>query len=61
VNLGPIVSPWASLATLLWHSRLKAIDISVSWRGYALAGAALLIVVVPGAVLALWLAAGLPG
>lgn len=61
VNLGPIVSPWASLATLLWHSRLKAMDISVSWRGYALAGAALLIVVVPGAVLALWLAAGLPG
>ncbi|ALE07102.1 arsenic transporter [Arthrobacter sp. ERGS1:01] len=61
VNLGPIVTPWASLATLLWHSRLKAMGISVSWRGYALAGAALLIVVVPGAVLALWLAAGMPG
>lgn len=61
VNLGPLVSPWASLATLLWHSRLKSVGISISWAGYALAGLALVAVLVPGAVLALWLAAGMPG
>lgn len=61
VNLGPLVSPWASLATLLWHSRLKSMGITISWAGYALAGVALVAVLVPGAVLALWLAAGMPG
>ncbi|MGA7205375.1 MAG: SLC13 family permease [Specibacter sp.] len=60
VNLGPLVSPWASLATLLWHSRLKAMGVSISWRGFALAGLALVVVVVPAAVLALWLTAGMP-
>lgn len=61
VNLGPLVSPWASLATLLWHSRLKAMGITISWAGFALAGAALLVVLIPAAVLALWLTAGMPG
>lgn len=61
VNLGPLVSPWASLATLLWHSRLKSMGISINWAGYALAGVALVAVLVPLAVLALWLAAGMPG
>jgi arsenical pump membrane protein len=60
VNLGPLISPWASLATLLWHSRLKAMGVAISWRGYALAGLALVVVVVPAAVLALWLSAGMP-
>lgn len=61
VNLGPLVTPWASLATLLWHSRLKAMGLDVSWRGYALAGLALVVVLLPLSVLALWLASGLPG
>lgn len=61
VNLGPLISPWASLATLLWHSRLKAMGITISWTGYALAGAALLIALIPAAVLALWLTSGMPG
>jgi len=61
VNLGPLVTPWASLATLLWHSRLKAMGFDVSWRGYALAGLVLVSVLLPLSVLALWLAAGLPG
>lgn len=60
VNLGPLISPWASLATLLWHSRLKAMGISISWRGYAIAGLVLAAVLVPLSVLALWLTAGAP-
>lgn len=61
VNLGPLLAPWASLATLLWHSRLKSMGITISWTGYALAGLGLLAVLIPGAVLALWLTAGMPG
>ncbi|MFB9164332.1 SLC13 family permease [Arthrobacter psychrochitiniphilus] len=61
VNLGPLVSPWASLATLLWHGRLKSMGINISWTGYALAGAVLLLPLIPAAVLALWLSSGMPG
>ncbi|MCU1573224.1 MAG: arsenic transporter [Micrococcaceae bacterium] len=60
VNLGPVISPWASLATLLWHERLRALGVSISWRGFALAGLILAAVLVPLSVLALWFAAGLP-
>jgi arsenical pump membrane protein len=60
VNLGPVISPWASLATLLWHERLRALGVSVSWRGFAAAGLILAAVLVPLAVLALWGASGFP-
>jgi Na+/H+ antiporter NhaD/arsenite permease-like protein len=35
VNAGPLVSPWASLATLLWHSRLTAMGVRISWWRFA--------------------------
>ena len=38
VNVGSLVTPWASLATLLWHERLKALDVEISWGRYALLG-----------------------
>lgn len=38
VNAGPLVTPWASLATLLWHSRLTAMGVEVSWGRFALLG-----------------------
>ncbi|MBG0740470.1 arsenic transporter [Paeniglutamicibacter antarcticus] len=60
VNLGPLISPWASLATLLWHERLKALAVNVSWGRYALAGLAAVIITLPLAVLAIWAAAGYP-
>jgi arsenical pump membrane protein len=43
VNAGPLVTPWASLATLLWHERCRSAGVKVSWRGLALRG----LVVVP--------------
>ncbi|MFB0834225.1 SLC13 family permease [Arthrobacter halodurans] len=58
VNLGPLVSPWASLATLLWHAQLTAMGVRVSWWGFALAGLLLVVAMLPLAVLALWLAGG---
>lgn len=38
VNAGCLVTPWASLATLLWHARLRAEGIALSWGRYALLG-----------------------
>jgi Na+/H+ antiporter NhaD/arsenite permease-like protein len=60
VNLGPLVAPWASLATLLWHERLQAQNLRVRWGGFALAGVVGVTVTLPLAILALWIAAGTP-
>ncbi len=38
VNAGPLITPWASLATLLWHQRLRAEGIDVPWRRFVLWG-----------------------
>ena len=31
VDAGALVTPWASLAILLWHDRLVAMDVRVPW------------------------------
>ena len=38
VNAGPVITPWGSLATLLWHHRLRAAGVHVSWRSFILWG-----------------------
>lgn len=38
VNAGPLITPWASLATLLWHERLSRMGVPISWVGFALLG-----------------------
>lgn len=38
VNAGPLITPWASLATLLWHSRLRGLGVEVRWSRYVLLG-----------------------
>lgn len=55
VNLAPLVSPWASLATLLWHQRLTKMGVRISWAKFAFLGLGLTIVMVPTTTLALWL------
>ena len=60
VNLGPLVTPWASLATLLWHERLRTLNVDIRWGGFAVAGLAAVVLTVPLAVLALWLSTGMP-
>lgn len=58
VNAGALITPWASLATLLWHSRLVAADVRFGWGRFIALG----LVVAPATVLAatvgLWLAHG---
>ena len=41
VNCGPIVTPWASLATLLWHDQLQRAGVAVAWKDVAVRGACL--------------------
>lgn len=60
VNLGPLITPWASLATLLWHERLQALGVRISWWAYAAAGLLAAALLLPLATFALWLAAGAP-
>jgi arsenical pump membrane protein len=38
VNAGPLITPWASLATLLWHERLRSLGVEISWARYVLLG-----------------------
>ncbi|MFP3460269.1 ArsB/NhaD family transporter [Arthrobacter globiformis] len=60
VNLGPLVTPWASLATLLWHERLQSLNLRVRWGGFAVAGLVAVVLALPLAVLALWAGNGTP-
>ncbi|MBM6621900.1 arsenic transporter [Micrococcaceae bacterium RIT802] len=53
VNAGALVTPWASLATLLWHDRLARMGVRVAWGGYVLLGLLVVPLAVGGAVLAL--------
>nr|WP_275433374.1 ArsB/NhaD family transporter [Corynebacterium imitans] len=48
VNFGPLITPWASLATLLWHSQLERAGIQIPWRVFIAFGCVL-------APLAVWL------
>ncbi len=53
VNAGPLITPWASLATLLWHERLHAVGVDVPWKRYILWGLVVAPVTVALAVLPL--------
>ena len=40
-NVGPLATPWASLATLLWYERCRAAGVAVPMRKFVLTGAGL--------------------
>jgi arsenical pump membrane protein len=52
-NVGPVVTPWASLATLLWYERCRAHDVDVPLAKFMLTGAGLAAVGLAGTVTAL--------
>ena len=55
VNAGPLITPWASLATLLWGQRLRGLGVGISWLRFAALGALVVPLTVALAVLALFL------
>ncbi len=52
-NAGPLVTPWASLATLLWMQRCRSRGVVVPWRWLAPAGLLCAVLVVAAATSAL--------
>ncbi|MGG7507688.1 SLC13 family permease [Plantibacter sp. YIM 135249] len=56
VNAGPLITPWASLATLLWHARLHSLNVRFGWGRYILLGLLAAPLTVVLATTALWLA-----
>ena len=54
-NIGPIIVPWASLATLLWYSRCRSYGVRISWTRFMLTGAATALVTLGTAAVALLL------
>lgn len=38
-NIGPLVTPWASLATLLWFERCRSAGVTIDWRRFIATGA----------------------
>jgi len=55
VNLGPLITPWGSLATLLWAERLRSLGLGIRWVPFALAGLLVTALMLPAAVAVLWL------
>ncbi|MDQ6752559.1 MAG: hypothetical protein M3017_03890 [Actinomycetota bacterium] len=47
VNAGPLIMPWASPAALLWHDRLRRMNVLITWKGHTLSR----LVVAPATVL----------
>lgn len=45
-NAGPLVTPWASLANLLWHDQLQRAGVHILWKTFCLLG----ILILPMAV-----------
>jgi arsenical pump membrane protein len=56
VNAGPLITPWASLATLLWAQRLAAVGVDISWRRFVGLGLIVVPLTVVLSVIALWVA-----
>ena len=56
VDAGPLITPWASLATLLWYERLQALDVDIRWSRFVLLGLIVAPVSVVLATVGLWLA-----
>ncbi len=55
VNAGPLITPWASLATLLWAGRCRSAGVAVDWRRFALLGVVLVVPLILLATGATWL------
>ena len=58
VNGGPLITPWASLATLLWAARCRSAGVPVSWTRFAARGAVLVPLLLAMSMTSLWLAHG---
>lgn len=56
-NVGPLITPWASLAIILWYERCRAAGVSIQWRRFAATGAVTAVVALAFSTAALILTA----
>jgi arsenical pump membrane protein len=56
VNAGPLITPWASLATLLWGERVSGLGVTIRWGRFMLLGLLVAPLTVALAVVALYFA-----
>jgi arsenical pump membrane protein len=54
-NVGPLITPWASLAILLWAERCRAAGVEIRWTRFVLTGAVTATLVLAASVGALLL------
>ena len=54
VNAAPLVAPWGSLATLLWHQRLESMKVGMPWRTFVALGLVVAPLTLVLSTLALW-------
>jgi arsenical pump membrane protein len=52
-NVGPMITPWASLATLIWSERCRAAGVEIRWGRFMLTGAITATLVLVASVAAL--------
>ncbi len=52
-NVGPLITPWASLATLLWAERCRSAGVEIRWPRFVLTGAITAVLVAAASVTAL--------
>jgi arsenical pump membrane protein len=52
-NVGPLITPWASLATLLWLERCRSAGVEIRWGRFLLTGAVTAVAVLAASVGAL--------
>ncbi|MET7967014.1 SLC13 family permease [Micromonospora sp. NPDC005305] len=57
-NVGPLATPWASLATLIWYERCRAAGVSVTLGRFVATSAALAVLATAATVAALLLGPG---
>jgi arsenical pump membrane protein len=52
-NVGPLITPWASLATLLWAERCRSANVEIRWPRFILTGTVTAVLVGVASVAAL--------
>lgn len=57
-NVGPLATPWASLATLIWYERCRAAGVAVPLGRFVATSAALAALATAGTVAALLVGPG---
>jgi arsenical pump membrane protein len=57
-NVSPLVTPWASLATILWYERCRSAGVRIAWGRFAATGAVTAAVTLIAAEGALLLSSG---